>query len=57
MAWGKKLHMKQSLSRAGAIAMKCGTDIQGAKKMNTNKFGDPMTFLVATPAGQLSLNH
>lgn len=40
----------------GWIAMKCCTNTQGAKRMNTNEFGDPMAFLVAPPAGQLSLN-
>ncbi len=51
MTWHFCLLVKL-LKSIGSIAMKFGTDIHGVQKINFTDFGDPLTFPVATPAGQ-----
>lgn len=33
-------------------ALKLGTNIQGAQRMNPNYFGDPLTFILAPPVAK-----
>lgn len=43
---------KQNISTFGWIATQFGADIPGPLGMNLNNFGNPLTFHVASPAGQ-----